>query len=123
MAIRSPKTSENKIDRVTNAWESLAAGKSFAGITLEQFKTAVAPSQAARQLIDSLNNQLLQAITDRDIADEVSLSKAQMVINAVVGDVTEGPDSALYEAMGYTRKSDRRSGLTRKSHRAPTPSA
>jgi hypothetical protein len=38
----------------------------------------------------------------------------QLVVNGVVGDPTFGPDSALYEAMGYVRKSERKSGLTRK---------
>ena len=32
----------------------------------------------------------------------------------VLADPTEGPDSPLYEAFGYTRKSERRTGLTRK---------
>ena len=31
-------------------------------------------------------------------------------------DPTEGDDSALYKAMGYVRKSDRKSGLTRKKN-------
>jgi len=35
------------------------------------------------------------------------------VVNGVLADPTEGPDSSLYEAMGYTRKSERKSGLTR----------
>jgi len=36
------------------------------------------------------------------------------IINGILADPTEGPDSALIEALGYTRKSARRSGLTRK---------
>ena len=32
----------------------------------------------------------------------------------VLADPTEGPDSALYAAFGYTRTSERKSGLTRK---------
>jgi hypothetical protein len=34
----------------------------------------------------------------------------QLVVNGVVSDLAFGPDSDLYEAMGYVRKS----GLTRK---------
>jgi hypothetical protein len=36
------------------------------------------------------------------------------VVNGVRADPEEGDDSALYEAMGYTRRSERKSGLTRK---------
>ena len=104
-----------------NAWETLAPTKSFGGMTLAQFQAAVQPAQAARQRIEDLEDQLKQAITDREHADEQFLAKAQLVINGVLADPTEGADSALYEAMGYTRKSERRSGLTRKSNKPPTP--
>jgi hypothetical protein len=42
------------------------------------------------------------------------------LVNGVLADPTEGPDSALYEAFGYTRKSERKSGLTRASKTRPT---
>jgi transcriptional regulator with XRE-family HTH domain len=43
----------------------------------------------------------------------------QKVIKGVVGDPNYGDDSNLYEAMGYVRKSERASGLTKKSNVAP----
>jgi hypothetical protein len=115
-----PKDTEQKMQRMINAWETLAYDKSFGGMTLPQFKATAAPAQAARQRIEELEDQLKQALTDRDNADEAFLTKAQLVINGVLADPTEGPDSALYEAMGYTRKSERRSGLTRKRNQTPT---
>jgi hypothetical protein len=42
------------------------------------------------------------------------MDNADLVTNGVIGDPTEGPDSALYEAFGYVRKSEKKSGLTRK---------
>ncbi len=54
------------------------------------------------------------AINARNDADRVSLAKARLVVNGVIGDPTHGPDSSLYEALGYIRKSERKSGLTRK---------
>jgi len=103
-----------------NAWETLAPDKTFGGMTLAQFQAAVQPSQAARERIEDLEDQLSQALTNRDRADEDSLAKAQLVVNGVVGDPTEGPDSALYKAFGYTPKSERKSGLTRKRNTPPT---
>jgi len=97
-----------------SGWESLAPTKSYFGMTLDQFKTTVQPSIAARELIKDLENQLTHAINQRDAADEVSLEKMQGVVAGVKADPTEGPDSSLLEAFGYTRKSERKSGLGRK---------
>jgi hypothetical protein len=119
MAI-SPKDNEQKMERMLNAWETLAPDKTFGGMTLPQFRATAQPAQAARQRIDELEDQLKQALTDREDADEAFLVKAQLVVSGVLADPTEGPDSALYEAMGYTRKSERKSGLTRKRNQPPT---
>jgi hypothetical protein len=83
-------------------------------MTRAQFEAITAPSLAARQRIDDLEDQLKQAKADRDRADAEANAKAQLVVAGVVGDPTEGPDSALYEAFGYTPKRERKSGLTRK---------
>lgn len=117
----TPKKTEDKIKQTVDAWEELASAKSFGGMTLTQFKAVVAPSLNARTLIDQLQNQLTQAINQRDDADNLSLARMQLVVNAVLGDPTEGPDSSLIEAMGYTRKSERKSGLTQKKTPAPKP--
>ena len=109
-----PKEIEDKIRRTTSGWESLAPTKSYFGMTLDQFKTAVQPSLAARERIKDLENQLAQAINQRDAADEVSLEKIQGVVAGVNADPTEGPNSSLLEAFGYTRKSERKTGLSRK---------
>lgn len=101
------------MQKMLSAWETLAAAKSFGGMTLDQFKAAAAPAQTARQRIAELEGQMTQAINDRDAADAAFNAKAQLVVNGVLADPTEGADSSLYEAMGYTRKSERRSGLTR----------
>ena len=97
-----PKEIEDRIRRMISGWESLAPTKSFFGMTLDQFKTAVAPSLAARELIRDLENQLAQAINQRDAADEVSVAKMQGVVAGVNADPTEGPNSSLLEAFGYT---------------------
>jgi hypothetical protein len=109
-----PKEIEDQIRTRISGWESLAPTKSFFGMTLEQFKTAMQPSLAARELIKDLENQLTHAINQRDAADEISVAKMQGVVAGVNADPTEGPDSSLIEAFGYTRKSERKSGLSRK---------
>jgi hypothetical protein len=115
-----PKENELKMQRMLNAWETLASGKTFGGMTLAQFQAAVQSAQAARQQVEDLEVQLKQAIATREAADDAFLAKAQLIVNGVLADPSEGDDSALYEAFGYTRKSERKSGLTRKRN-TPTP--
>lgn len=118
----TPRKIEDKISEMTTAWQELAGGKSFGGMTLPQFQAAVADSLGTRTQIGQLQQQLTAAMDQRDDADRVSLEKIQLVVNGVLADPTEGPNSSLYEGMGYTRKSERASGLTRKkSTPSPTP--
>ena len=111
--MESRKGFANKLDRFVSAWQTLRPSKSFGGMTLEQFKAAIQPSLDARQHIESLEAELIAAQDVRDDADKVSQGKVQLVVNGVIGDPTEGPDGDLYEALGYVRKSERKSGLTR----------
>ena len=117
MPKQTPKKMEEKIRTTVTPWEQLAANKKFGGMSLDEFKAAIAPSLAARTLIDQLQHQLTQAINQRDDADNVSLVKMQLVVNGVLADPTE--DGSLYEAMGYTRKSERKSGLRTKKKQPP----
>jgi hypothetical protein len=109
-----PKGIEERLERFINAWATLTPEKSFGGMTLAQFKTVCAPSSEARTEIDELQNRLTRALANRDAADDSTAVKMQLVVAGVLADPTEGPDSALYEAFGYTPKSARKTGLTRK---------
>ena len=71
-------------------------------MTLAEFKTAVSPSITTQQTLSTLDDQRTQAANARDDADRISMGKADMVVAGVVGDPNFGPDSSLYEAMGYT---------------------
>ena len=118
--MRNPKKTEEKIERMLNAWRTLAPDKSFGGMTLTQFEAAAAPARAARQKIDTLETQLSDAYAERDDADEAFEAKAKLVVAGVLADPTEGDDSVLYGALGYTRASEQKTGLTRKRNKPPT---
>src|SRR2546423_10621799 len=115
----SPKTIEEKMEGILTAGRTLAPDKTFGGMTPAQFEAFVARSRAARQKIEDLNDQLTEAQAERDAADEVSTAKVRLVVNGVLGDPEFGPDSALYEAFGYTRESEHKTGLTRKRKQPP----
>ncbi|WP_442887072.1 hypothetical protein [Congregicoccus parvus] len=116
----APKLTLDRIQRVINAWETLTPDKSFAGMTLAQFKEKMAPSLDARTAIDQLKAQLAAAYIRRIMADTTAEADILLVVNAVRGDPSEGPDGELYKAMGYIPKAERRSGLHRKKP-VPTP--
>jgi hypothetical protein len=95
------------------AWSTIAPNATFAGMTLAQFKTKVQPTFDTRAQIDGLNAQLTAAIDHRDTADVATNAAVQLVVSAVKGDPNYSDDSDLYDAMGYVRRSDRASGLSR----------
>ena len=109
-----PKSTLEKLNSVIGGWETLAPEKSFGGMTLAQLKAAVKPSYDAREQLRALESQTQAKQIERDNADAESLRLVQLVVNGVIGDPEEGPDSDLYAAFGYTRKSERKTGLTRK---------
>lgn len=115
----TPKENEVKINQSISAWKTLRPAKSFAGMTLDQFTAKVKPALDARVTVAALEDQLSAAINARSDADKASLATIALVVNAVKGDPEEGEDSALYEALGYVRKSERKSGLKR--NRKPAP--
>jgi len=102
--------------KLINAWTTLAPTATFAGMTLAQYTAKVQPTFDTRSAIDKLNAQTTSALDARDTADGLTTQTNQLVVNAVKGDPAHGEDSDLYEAMGYVRKSARKSGLTRKSN-------
>lgn len=109
-----PKDTLERILRIISAWETLAPEKSFGGMTLTQFKAVAKRSLDTREELRVLESQTQSKKIERDDADVESLRAAQLVVNGVVGDPTEGPESDLYAAFGYTRPSERKTGLTRK---------
>ena len=109
-----PKETLEKLQRIINSWETLAPEKSFGGMTLTQFKAASKRSIDTREELRVLESQKQSKQIERDDADTESLRTVQLVVNGVVGDPTEGPESDLYAAFGYTRPSERKTGLTRK---------
>jgi hypothetical protein len=98
---------------------TLASDKTFGGMTLAQYEAAIEPSMTVRGQLAENDAEKTQLLATRADFDEVSLGKAAMVVAGVVGDPNFGPNSPLYEAMGYTRKSERKSGLHRKGGGGP----
>jgi hypothetical protein len=110
----NPKKVMERSETVLNAFEQLAPNAVFGGLKLSDYLAQVNFSRDDRNALDDIEDLKTQALIKRDKTDERTMEATDLVINGVVGDPNYGPDSALYEAMGFVRKSARKSGLTRK---------
>lgn len=120
-----PTTSKvivERIQRFRAAWRELAPAATFAGMTLTQFEEAVSAPLTLREEILATSKQLEGLKTSRSKADKAAGEVLELVVNSVRGTPGFGADSSLYRALGYIRKSERKSGLTRKGG-ANTPDA
>lgn len=105
-------------DRAATIDGALAEGaptKEFGGIKQAELHQKIAAADAIEQDIAELLAQVELKKAQRDNAYADLNNDLQLVVNGVRGDKDFGEDSALYGTMGYVRKSERASGLTRKT--------
>ena len=121
--MQSPNITAEKLSKLVAAWQDHAPDKMFGGMELAEFKTKVQPSFDAREALKAAERQVKDAQNRRTDSDVVTQRLVQLVINSIKGDPTVGDDSSLYEAAGYVRKSERKSGLRRGSKRSAQPPA
>lgn len=112
-----PKITLKIVDRIEvfrAAWREMAPDAVFAGMTYAQFVEASEPSLAVRKDILAIERQLNGKKAERSLIDEAASTMLALVVNSVRGTPEYGEDSPLYRAFGFIRKSDRKSGLTRR---------
>ena len=105
----------DRIETFRAAWREMAPGASFAGMTLAQFEVAIAAHLGLRDEITDLELKLIGKKAERSISDGATGELLSLVVNSVRGTPGFGRDCPLYRAFGYVRKSERKSGLTRKA--------
>lgn len=112
-----PKVAKNIVDRIgafRAAWRDMAPEATFAGMTLAEFEVAISPPMNLRREIVALERQWEGKKAEKLIADAAANELLDLVVNSVRGTPGFGADCALYRALGYVRKSERKSGLSRK---------
>lgn len=115
MAKVNVKEIRERVTKMGEAWKEGAAAVSFGGIALTGFETGITNAEAIDLEIADLEAQVEMKKDERDTKYTVLDRESVMVRNGVVGDPAYGDDSPLYGAMGFVRKSERASGLTRKT--------
>ncbi len=119
MSTQNPKKNMDLLEMTTAALREFAPDTAFGGIKLADLEPIVAVCQQDRDEIVNHDNAGRGLLLKRDTDDEAALAKRELIVNGVIGDPDFGPDSALYDSLGFVRKSDRKSGLTRKKTEAP----
>ncbi len=109
---RSPKDAREKLEKAVQGWSVAKPDKSYGGMSLEEYKLAVQTSFDIREEIAKLEELLRMKKDHRDEIDKKNLEKTERLVEIIIGE--EGRDSHIYQAMGYVRKSERKTGLTRK---------
>lgn len=111
---QTDETVARKRDQYMAAWRQFGAEAVFANLTLAQFEVESEKPLEVRERIRVLRTQLRGLKLERDQADAVWTALMVSVANSVRGNPDYGMDSAMYRALGFVPKSERRSGLARK---------
>ena len=109
------KDVRQKCNVMNDAWFEGAKAVEFNGITQATFLADIDAAAAADGEIGDLEAELKMK---REVRDDLYLSlndKRSKVGLGVAGSAAYGNDSPLYGAMGFVRKSEKKSGLTRKT--------
>lgn len=105
-------------DRFLAAWREHAPDATFAKMSLDQFEAETVTPDTIGSEMEAARIKLSGLKLNRDQAVRDVIDKTMDVAAAVRGDLDYGTDCALYRALGYVPKSERKSGLTRKEEPA-----
>lgn len=106
-------------EQFISAWREHAPEATFANRSLAQFEAETAESAEVRERIKTAQTQLAGLIGERRNADLAMNDLMILIAHAVRGNPDHGENSALYRALGYMPKNERKSGLKRVMQSSP----
>ncbi len=105
---------EDRIGKFVESWTENAPEAKFAGMTLAEFQTAIAPSQTIRAEMSATRTGIQGQIATRNAADGITRNVLERVVASVIADAAHGSNSAMYRGMNYVTKDERSSGKVNK---------
>lgn len=115
MAFVAVKRIKEKVLKILNAWlEGASSIMEFRNTKRVDFETRIGEAQALEDEIADLKAQVSIKEDQRDDIYRQLDIDAVDIRKGVEGHKDYGDDSPLYGSMGFVRKSERKSGLTRK---------
>ncbi|HMG71928.1 MAG TPA: hypothetical protein VK582_00390 [Pyrinomonadaceae bacterium] len=120
MAVNCKKIRE-RVTKMNTAWAQSAPTVAFKGITQTAFQAKIQAAAAVDQQYADLLAQAKMKADERDRLYQNLSDDSVNIRDGVEGHEDFGPDHSIYETMGFTRVSQRKSGLTRKKKQPATP--
>ena len=96
-------------------WEKYGLNHTFSGYTLEQLKALIASLKELMAAMDGLRLEYRGKIAARQTMGLELRDIRGRVVHCIRGHEDFGEDSEVYRFLGFKTKSERKSGLTRKS--------
>ena len=96
-------------------WEKYSLNYTFSGYTLEQLKALIASLKELMAAMDALRLEYRGKIAARQSMGLELRDIRGRIVHCIRGHEDFGEDSEFYRFLGFKTKSDRKSGLTRKS--------
>ena len=112
-----------RIEMFKAAWLENGPDASFAGMTYAEFEEATKAPEGLGDEVLALRQKMGHKRVETQAAIAEAAELLDLVANSVKGTQGFGSDSALYRAFGYVRKSERKTGLTRKGLQSPSTDA
>jgi len=111
----------DRINQIATPWSELGPELKLGGVTLSEFKTAVAACADKRQELATLKARINAAVSERLAADLAARKLMRRVVAGVVADPTLGSESAIYRAMKFVPDNER--GSNSQSKQSSTTAA
>src|SRR5262245_11763388 len=86
---KAPKDLLKRMKDVEQAWSNLRPTKSFAGLTLEQYREKIKTSEDARADIAASERKVAADTAKRIAADEVNMEVVSRIVSGVKADADE----------------------------------
>lgn len=104
------------------SWSQLAPEVDLGAVDrVDGYEVAIQTAKDAETAVDEALAQVTNKRAARDTAITALNAQTRLVVNGVIGNPAYGPDSDLYEAMGFVPTHKRKSGLTQRTTPPPTP--
>ena len=104
-----------ELEVLASGWEKYAVDHTLSGYTLAQLKALIASLKELMAAMDALKLEYRGKIAARQSMGLELRDIRQRIVHCIRGHEDFGEDSEFYRFLGFKTKSERRSGLTRKT--------
>ena len=109
------------LEVLASGWEKFALDHKFSGYSLEQLKALIQALKELLAVMDALKLEYRGKIAARQSMGVELRDIRLRIVNCIRGHEDFGEDSEFYRYLGFKTRSERKSGLTRKTRAAMKP--